>query len=585
MPLSNNLLEDVQKCIRETVDFADLLVFDTCSLLHNAGPMRDPFFTILNDVLRERGKFITVPQEIMDELNILQEDAKRPEELRKSTHDARHWIKAKNAAKASNRTFRICGDGARASHADARIVSLVDAYHEANKRIVVLTQDWALATELLTLSATPPPDTVRILRVDHHGRWVPSTPKPFGHGPTITPSSLSVEGVPLHPENSRQTLKLPSGEPITLGEVLGKGGEGFVYACGAEYAVKLYKTMSEQREAKLCRMVANPPASTDYLAYPKDLVMDANSRVVGTLLPRAHGVNVQTFLRFDPSSGKPLLLKQCPHFRRHHVVEAAQSVARLVAGLHQHGVILGDINLENVLVELPETEDSPARSWLIDVDSAQIEGFPCMVEKPEFSVPWGKPEATKLKTFTDDDFALAVLLFTILMAELLPYQCRKKEYAVAHHEGLFPFFDARTRKEFLPPVSAYASLLWGSFPVTLRGRFREIFSVSGRWRQQRKMPWAETWEPLLQEYRQWLLANPIWDTFEFVGETIKTCQTCEMPFVHNTAQLLAQCPVCRKKERICKTCGKKEQTTWEGEAFYCHACRSKHKGPIMRDLF
>ena len=29
--------------------------------------------------------------------------------------------------------------------------------------------------------------------------------------------------------------------------------------------------------------------------------------------------------------------------------------------------------------------------------------------------------------------------------------------------------------------------------------------------------------------------------------------------------------------RMCNSCGKQEETEWEGRAFFCHECRTKHK--------
>ena len=53
-----------------------------------------------------------------------------------------------------------------------------------------------------------------------------------------------------------------------------------------------------------------------------------------------------------------------------------------LAGLHRAGVVMGDCNDLNILVET-----APARVHLIDVDSYQLPGFPCAMFSERFVDP------------------------------------------------------------------------------------------------------------------------------------------------------------------------------------------------------
>jgi hypothetical protein len=77
-----------------------------------------------------------------------------------------------------------------------------------------------------------------------------------------------------------------------------------------------------------------------------------------------------------------------PGWRRTHGVELARvsaalgELGRTVARVHAAGVVIGDFNDLNVLVDLPA-----ARAWLIDADSFQYGAWPCRVFTERFVDP------------------------------------------------------------------------------------------------------------------------------------------------------------------------------------------------------
>lgn len=88
--------------------------------------------------------------------------------------------------------------------------------------------------------------------------------------------------------------------------------------------------------------------------------------------------------------------------------------------LHDRNVILGDINPNNILVV------SPTEVYFVDTDSYQIEGFPCPVGTINFTAPeiQRKDFSTFLRTIGNERFAVATLLFMIMLPGKPPYSCR-----------------------------------------------------------------------------------------------------------------------------------------------------------------
>lgn len=567
----------IETSIRAAVDFADLLIIDTCSWLDEHGPLSEPTHSILLKTLSTRGKHVAVPLEVFGELRKIRDDPERDATLQARAKEAYRQIKTTHRASGRARLFVVYSDGKTKGHADARLLALFEMYYTTHK-IVVVTQDRALGADLLARSQTR---SVRhkpalILYIHKDGTWQDCSP-PFMTGLRVKVSTLSTKTRPLRPEDAAQPLRTASGRPVMLGERLGRGGEGVVYAAGMGLAAKLYHAMSPMREGKLRRMVENPPRDLGHLAYPTDLLLDGQGQVVGVLMPRAKGMSLCDVLRLDNVTLRPAILGTYPHFRRHHLAEIALAVARRVQTLHTHGVILGDINEENVLVEPPADANGKAEAWLVDVDSAQVEGYPCLVGKPEFAVPWA-PSASqgfqRLRSKDEDGFALAVLLFFILMARVMPYQCCGKTYDQAAQEGCFPYANPKTRRKLLETL-LYQQFVWGGLTVELRGRFCSVFDKDGHWFKQSKAPFASAWTPLLEEYREAILARPTEDAFGFGEREPKQCASCGLCFMPRQWQE-EQCPVCRPKWRVCDNCGETCETTWEGEQFYCRSCRSKH---------
>jgi len=171
--------------------------------------------------------------------------------------------------------------------------------------------------------------------------------------------------------------------------LLGQGGEAEVYDLGDGRVVKWWKPVDHpdfdgqpdaqaaaaqrlaERPAKLRALPGNLPAA---VVVPAGLALAGkrSSEVVGYVMPKI--------------TGEPLCSYGEVRWRREHPVAGEDVVAMLlalwdaIAALHARGVVIGDCNDLNVLVD-------GRRIHLIDVDSYQFGGFTCPMFSERFVDP------------------------------------------------------------------------------------------------------------------------------------------------------------------------------------------------------
>lgn len=203
--------------------------------------------------------------------------------------------------------------------------------------------------------------------------------------------------------------------------LVGQGGEAEIYDLGDGRVVKWWKPPAhpdfvgqldaqraaqhrlDERPAKLRALPAGlPPA----VVAPCGLALAAkgSSEVVGYVMPKV--------------GGDPLHAYGEPRWRREHPIDGADVVAVLlalhdaIAGVHRAGVVIGDCNDLNVLVDGRQVH-------LIDVDSYQFDRFGC----PMFSERFVDPRLCEPQQLVpvrphdaaSDWFAFAVMAFRVLL--------------------------------------------------------------------------------------------------------------------------------------------------------------------------
>src|SRR5262245_44157775 len=171
---------------------------------------------------------------------------------------------------------------------------------------------------------------------------------------------------------------------IRLGQEVGRGGEGVVFAIEgqSDRVAKIYSTKPDQRRIqKLSAMAdAASPTLLRIAAWPTDLLAEGNGEVRGFVMPRITSRRDIHEL-YSPKSRSEAF----PEADFRFLVHVGANIARAFAVIHQHGLVLGDVNHGNLLVGPDGTV------VLIDCDSFQIgtgsNVFTCDVGVPLFTAP------------------------------------------------------------------------------------------------------------------------------------------------------------------------------------------------------
>lgn len=315
-----------------------------------------------------------------------------------------------------------------------------------------------------------------------------------------------------------------SGRPILLGKVLGQGGEGIVYALANqdEVAVKIYRNpIEDSRQRKIREMVQGcDDALRQIAAWPTDTVHNGGSggSMCGFTMPSVTGHPVHTL--YSTKDRK----RDLPGRYWDFLVRTAQNLAAALSTVHAHGHVIGDVNESLVLVEGDGTVK------LVDCDSFQIEAahlFTCDVGKPEFTPPelQGGSFRGLRRTSDQDNFALAILIFRLLMMGRHPYDgVMHAGHDLTMTQRIQHFMyaygpDARRQGIAPPPLGVAPAILPPPMTTLFERAFtRPVGSLTLR-------PTARDWHTAL-------------------GDLFKSLSRCPHESAHRYFRDLASCPWC-----------------------------------------
>lgn len=328
---------------------------------------------------------------------------------------------------------------------------------------------------------------------------------------------------------------------LTLGSLLGTGGEADVYAVRDRRGVA-FKRYRDQRGAatergpKLRAMVAQPPAEASpaaghiAIAWPSAVVTDDGGAVVGFLMPAVDAARaLPVFQLYNPQSR----LAAAPGFNWRYLLRTARNIAAIVDALHRVGYVVGDLNESNLLV------NRRALVTLVDCDSMQVADdsgvtYRCPVGKPEFLAPefHGTALADTDRTEAGDRFALAVLIHLLLMEGVHPYAAvwrgggEPPDVATRIRRGLTPH--RRGLRRLLGPARHLApppmALPLRTLPPLVRRRMRAALTA-GRHRPARR-PSAADWVRTLDAVEQRLRTCPRQPEHVY-GDHLRRCPWCD----------------------------------------------------------
>jgi DNA-binding helix-hairpin-helix protein with protein kinase domain len=307
---------------------------------------------------------------------------------------------------------------------------------------------------------------------------------------------------------------------------MGRGGEGAVFEIEGQptQVAKFYhkRPLPDDQLAKLQAMVACWSTALETIsAWPRALLFDPSSRKpCGIVMTKMEGAHPLHDL-YGTTNRKR-------HFEGvgwHHLVLAARNTAAAFHTMHSAGVIVGDVNQGNLLV------DKQMCVRMIDCDSFQITNgdkvYHCPVGTPHFTPP--ELQSLRLREITrtenHDRFGMAILIFHLLFVGRHPFAGRYQgpgdlsiEKAIA--ERRFAFSRDKSQTLVDPPP---ASLLLEDLPPALAELFEAAFrrDADGALRPG-PMDWVRELEALMRQRK-----------------------TCKFDAMHVFSAELDECPWCR----------------------------------------
>jgi len=311
----------------------------------------------------------------------------------------------------------------------------------------------------------------------------------------------------------------------TTGRELGRGGEGTVYDLqhAGGLVLKCYNDpLTPEKTAKLQRMIAIRSAAIEaYAAWPVDLVSDETGRMAGFVMRKLAGY-VPLHRVFSPLERKKLFPDKGYNF----LIHIARNLATAFHQLHEAGLITGDVNEGNILI------NPSGLVAFIDCDSFQVPDgagyYFCEVGVPRYT----PPELLKLgsfehvvRTVNTDSFSLAILVFQLLFLGRHPFAGKNKlaadfdeETAIRKREFAYSLYNKR--KKLFPPDDSFEITNLNPELVAL---FHQAFEQDDR-------PVPADWVRALDDQ-------------------LRDMVTCSVSRIHTYPAGMAECPWCYYQAR------------------------------------
>lgn len=224
--------------------------------------------------------------------------------------------------------------------------------------------------------------------------------------------------------DNRIYYDLHSGQKYVLfEESITSGGEGSIYSIEGmpNLVAKIYykNSRTENRKNKLLVMLETDSKDLAECAWPHAILYQDNN-FCGYVMQKVSGLS--SLIDFYVYDNRKI-------YSWSQYVKVAGNIAAAVNNVHDSGHIIGDLNPNNFMLDV-----NSGRVMLVDTDSYHIrsksgEIFPCTVVTPEFIPPelqgkaFDENNARNMFNESTDNFALAVIIFRLLMNGVHPFSC------------------------------------------------------------------------------------------------------------------------------------------------------------------
>ena len=303
---------------------------------------------------------------------------------------------------------------------------------------------------------------------------------------------------------------------LTLAERISSGGEGSVFETNNDDLVaKIYKKNRQhdfdylENKYRKCCWFVNKRISYDGICVPTYLLADDDENFIGYAMTKARGKTLSSVIH-------PIELSEnYPQVNRLHLVKLCISLLEQISYLHDNGILAYDLDMANVIVDNIGTDK--VKTYLIDCDSFQIgvghaTQYPGNVGRPLMVPPelQGIPYEQQHRTFTNEYFSIAVLLFEILVPNQDPYMMKGGQNDMSRlvKDGLFPYPQDPTDADSAESIpSQWARDIWGYLPDYITRLFWNNLHKDGAYHAPEDRTTPKEWLAALRSYAAELEAS------------------------------------------------------------------------------
>ena len=308
----------------------------------------------------------------------------------------------------------------------------------------------------------------------------------------VTVSSEKDSKIPISDYPTEGRVVKSSHGDICLEKEIGAGGEAFVYKTNTPYVAKIYKKDKiTTRKREKINLMLSKKISCKGICYPMDVLKNSWNGFVGYLMPAADGIELQRSV-FAP---KPVFMKKFPCWNKKDTVQLCITILKKIQFLHERNIIMGNINPANILIK------SPTEVYFVDVDSYQVENYPCPVGTINYTAPeiQRKKYSEFLRTIDNENFAIATLLFMIMLPGKPPYSQQGGEDPISNiikMDFSYPFGDNSNKKT---PEGPWR-FIWSHLTYKIKEAFYNTFRYDGKYAKVGHRLSCDAWLGLFKEY-------------------------------------------------------------------------------------
>ena len=584
--MQGNVNTDAEERAREYLRWLvrEYTVFiDTCSWMEQEIEL---FARHLIDALDGTDKAVYLALSVYNELVKLSQDNENTERCEKASRA----IFVIRSLKAHGKLILIGEPGD--TFADNILYSKFSEFRLTMKMALV-TQDKELSREILGLNEIQSSRGLPIVvcRINQYGYLSVFNPNNgLNDNSTQTPLSAPkfrlATRLPTIPNQVIRVLYVPKENDIVLingvqhrlDKRLGGGDESDVFISSTlpGKAIKIYndRNRDEYRRQKLQLMISQKIRYPG-ICWPESIAFNSSNEFVGFVMPEvsgAHEVDDSICCSRDE-------FEECfPNWKRIDLVQLCITILEKIEYLHRNNIILGDINSCNILVK------SPNEVYFVDCDSYQIEEYPCPKGTIIYTPPelQGKPFETVLRSFGNEYFSIATLLFMLMLPGKAPYaqqgggspeeNIRKMNFSYACGE----------LKNGLQPQGPWR-LMWSHLPKKVKEMFYSTFRKGEANSTEATRFTTSQWLNQFREYKKllapdgYLLKNDEMSNWIYptrLKDHDVTCKNCKIVFRYKDG-MHGYCPSCEPKFwQKCKGCGEGFFTN-QLRFGYCNDCNNE----------